>query len=152
MPAYYAQVGSAGSGSNGMEGPNGVAVDAKGDIWVADTGNRRVVEYNAQRKFVAAYGFGVSNGKNEYQICTSGCESGIAGSSPGQFYFPYGIAIDGKGNVWVLDSGNGRIVKLNEKGEYQGEFGSAGEGAGQMSTPYGITVDSKGNVWGRGFA
>gem|GEM_PF-840478 len=72
---------------------------------------------------------------------------GSEGSGNGQLNNPKGIAVDSSGNVWVVDAGNNRVEKFNDKGEYLSKFGSEGSGNGQFYGPSGIVVDSSGNVW-----
>jgi YD repeat-containing protein len=72
---------------------------------------------------------------------------GTAGTGNGQFEHPADVAIDGKGNLWVVDHINDRVQEFNEKGEYLQGFGAAGSGNGQLKSPDALAVDSKGNVW-----
>lgn len=57
------------------------------------------------------------------------------------------MAIDGSGNLWVVDSGNNRVQKFNSSGTYQSQFGTSGTGNGQFNLPAGICIDSSGNLW-----
>lgn len=70
-------------------GPRGVAVDANGNVYVADTGNKRIV---------------VTDGDGNYLY-----QWGSAGSAPGQFNEPTGLAIDENGTVFVADTWNSRV-------------------------------------------
>ena len=72
---------------------------------------------------------------------------GSGGSSSGQFNNPYGVAVDGSGNVYVADTGNNRIQKFTSGGAYVTQWGTAGSGNGQFSNPYGVAVDGSGNVY-----
>lgn len=80
----------------GFFGPRGVAVDGAGNVYVADTGNKRVV---------------VTDGEGRYLY-----QWGSAGAEPGQFSEPIGVAVDGAGSVYVADTWNGR-VQVFEPGE-----------------------------------
>ena len=124
-PTYYGQAGSQGAGSGQLNMPMGVATDAKGDVWVADTKNDRVAEFNPQGEYVTEFGY--------------------EGIGPATFREPHDIAIDSKGDVWVTDTGNNRIEEFKENGEYVRQAGV--EGTGKLKAPQGIAVDSSGNVW-----
>ncbi len=73
-------------------------------------------------------------------------QSGSAGTGPGQFDEPAGIAMAG-GHIWVLDAGNDRVERFSEAGEYEAEFGGEGSGEGQFTSPRAIAADSDGDVW-----
>ena len=68
--------------------------------------------------FVAAWGWGVRDGGNEHQICTSSCQEGIGGSGDGQLKLPSGVATDSVSNVDnVADLENDRIQKFDSSGD-----------------------------------
>jgi sugar lactone lactonase YvrE len=126
---YWEDFGAYGSGDGQLKYPADVAIDAQGDLWVADRLNNRLQKFRANGQFLA--------------------KSGSTGSGNGQFNSPSAIAIDPKGNVWVADKGNSRVQKFSSKGEYLFKFGSKGAGNGQFASggPEGIAIDAKGNVW-----
>ena len=70
-------------------GPRGVAVDAQGRVYVADTGNKRIVVFDADGKFLTQFG--------------------AAGLDAGQFDEPVGVAVAPDGTVYVTDTWNQRI-------------------------------------------
>ncbi|MDI6781793.1 MAG: carboxypeptidase regulatory-like domain-containing protein [bacterium] len=72
---------------------------------------------------------------------------GGSGSGDGQFNYPHGVAVDGSGNVFVVDYYNYRIQKFTADGTFITKWGSYGSGDGQFSNPYGVAVDSSGNVF-----
>jgi sugar lactone lactonase YvrE len=113
----------------------------------ADVGHTLAVEVTAIN----------GNGAASAVSAATGVVSGIApsyvgsfgseGSGNSQFNHPGDVAGDSKGNLWVLDRGNGRVEEFNGKGEYERAFGSSGSGNGQLTSPDGLAVDPKGNVW-----
>jgi len=70
-------------------GPRGIAVDSKGNVLVADTGNKRIVVFDKDGNYLT--------------------EFGSAGFDPGQFDEPVGIAIAPNGTVYVTDTWNQRV-------------------------------------------
>jgi tripartite motif-containing protein 71 len=131
--------GTYGPEAGEMIDPWGIAINRNtGNVYVADQGNMRVDEFSSSGTFIGTMGWGVSNGANEFQTCTSICRPGINGSNPGQFSWLTGIAVDSSGNLWIVDNGNDRIEEFNEKQEFIREFGSAGSAAGQFNAPMNI--------------
>jgi YD repeat-containing protein len=146
-PTYSSQFGSYGAGSGQLHEPRSLALNSKGEVFIADAENNRIDVFSETGTFVKAFGFGVSDGKAELETCTSSCKAGIAGSGTGQLKAPKGVAIDSKGDIWVADTGNNRIEEFNEEGKSPKVFGSSGTAGGQFDEPKGIVIDSHGNVW-----
>lgn len=121
------KAGLAGSGQGQLDEPQGLTVDAKGDIWVADRENDRVEEFSPTGAFIQ--------------------EFGSKGSGPGQFLGPESIATV-EGDVYVVDDGNDRVQEFSPAGSYVGQFGSDGSGQGQLKEPSGIAVNpSSGDLY-----
>jgi hypothetical protein len=72
---------------------------------------------------------------------------GSNGGGVGQFNYPKGIAVDGQGNVYVVDSYNHRVQVFDGTGRFVRQWGSQGNGPGQFQEPWGIAVDREGNVY-----
>jgi DNA-binding beta-propeller fold protein YncE len=72
---------------------------------------------------------------------------GTQGSSPGQFYYPYGIAVSPAGDVYVSDQYNYRIQRFTSTGDFISAWGSQGPGPGQFQLTIGIGIDSQGTVY-----
>lgn len=67
---------------------------------------------------------------------------GGAGSAPGQFAAPGGMAVDAAGNLYACDVDNHRVQKFSPGGAFISQWGSLGAGSGQFNKPYGIAVDT----------
>ena len=175
QPSYISQWGSYGAGSGlPLKEPEGMAVDSKGDVWIADTGNDRVQELSSTGGYIRQFGSeGTGSGqfKSPYGVAIDGSgdvwvadmgnnrveefsstgsfilQFGSEGTGNGQFKGPRGIAIDGKDDVWVTDSANNRVQEFSSEGVYVRQFGVSGTEAGQLKYPWGITIDSEGHVW-----
>jgi sugar lactone lactonase YvrE len=148
----------------GFNNPSGVAVDASGNVYVADTGNNKVGKYTPNGLLVANWGaFGIK-GKVPYtgpvgvavdassNLYVVGGTNQIAKFGPAgnlvtstfstslTFLNPQGVAVDGSGNIYVSDTGNNRIVQLNSSGNVTG-FTGTGSG-GVLSLPASTTIGS----------
>ena len=77
--------------------PTNVAVDGDGNLYVSDTFNNRVEIFDADGKFIRAFG--------------------KAGDGPGYFARPKGIAIDSDGHVWVADAVQDRVQVFTPEGQ-----------------------------------
>lgn len=136
---WVTQWGSLGTGAGQFKIPLAIAVSPTNKIWVGDSINRRAEEFSSTGAFIEAIGWGVSNGKTEYQVCTSSCQAGIKGSGNGEFSATWGMAFAGS-NLYVADTSNNRVEEFNEKSEYVAQFGASGKGNGQLEFPTGIAV------------
>jgi RHS repeat-associated protein len=144
---YVTQFGSVGAGAGQFKFPFGVAINkSTGNIYVSDRENFRVQEFSSTGTFIRMFGYGVSDGAEKFEVCTSSCRAGVKGGKAGQFTFPDGVAIDSSGNVWIADEGNARLEKFSENGEYLNQYGTLGSGNGQLHQPVGLAYDN-GNLY-----
>jgi hypothetical protein len=171
--------GSAGAEAGEVSSPEGLAVDnsagpESGDVYVADTGNHRVDQFDAEGNFIRAWGWGVADGLAMFETCGPGafpasatCKAGISGSNPGQFKAPAVIAVDGSsglssGDVYVGDGETALVQKFSPTGELISSWGDStpapnGQLAGTNAAngpfvvfPASVAVDTSGNLWVQG--
>jgi DNA-binding beta-propeller fold protein YncE len=129
-----AKWGTEGDGDGEFKLPQSVALDAGGNIYVAefstyvgDRNNDRIQKFSGAGAFVTKWGsFGTGNG---------------------QFDFPAGVAVDADGHVFVADRMNNRIQVFTSSGAYLTQWGTPGDGDGEFQQPVGVTVDGDGNVY-----
>jgi len=132
--------------------PSGVAVDATGNIFIADYYNHRIrkVDTNGIITTIAGNGSGGYSGE-------SGGYSGDNGPavSAGLSY-PTGVAVDVTGNIFIADNGNSRIRKVDTNGIIttiagNGSGGYSGDNvpavSAGLSSPNGISVNATGNIF-----
>ena len=121
--------------------PEGVALDSKGNVYVADSANNKIRKISPSGVVTTLAG----SGKKDF-VNGVGAEAG--------FMDPKGIALDAVGNVYVSDKGNHQIRKITPGGVVttlagSGKAGSEnGRGAeASFNKPFGPTVDGQGNVY-----
>jgi len=124
----------------------GVAVDASGNVYVADYKNQRIQKLDSNGSLIRMWGWGVEDGSGDFQVCTSGCQEGISGWGDGQLNWPQGVAVDASGNVYVADSSSHRIQKFDSNGNLLSKWGTNGSGDGQFDLPVGVVVNAAGNL------
>ncbi|HTZ83439.1 MAG TPA: NHL repeat-containing protein [Candidatus Acidoferrales bacterium] len=141
---------SGGASATSLDCPSGLEFDSQGNLWVTDYDNSRVVEYKAP--FTSGMAASIALGQTDLNSST------CATSASGLCYPWEGLAFDGKGNLFVGDYDNCRIL------EYQPPFttgmaatvaigqtdltsGSCGTTASTLDSPLGLAFDGSGNLW-----
>ncbi|HEY2933147.1 MAG TPA: hypothetical protein VGK99_15510 [Acidobacteriota bacterium] len=128
-----------------LNGPEGAAVDAQGNIFIADTRNHAVRKVTPAGIIITLAGNGTSG---------SGGDGGPASSA--RLSRPEGIAVDTRGNIYIADTFNSRIRKITPDGMIStfagtGTGGFAGDGgpasSARISSPRGVAIDAAGNVF-----
>jgi hypothetical protein len=159
--AAHCTFGSSSASAGGFSQPSGIAVNQvpghpqEGHVYVRDTGNLRVQEFDADGNFVRAWGWGVETGADAFEICTVTCLQGLdaVGAPDGELGSTsvegVSIAVASTGNVYVADPANQRVQEFEGDGDFVSAFGTAGSGLGEFSSdqPARVAVDSNGIVY-----
>ncbi len=141
------------SGDNGvatsaqLNGPDGIAIDANNNIFISEYWNCTVRRVDASTHIITTY-VGTGTGACGY--------NGDGEASNAELNRPYGIALDGSGNLYIADYNNSRVRKVDAN------FGTistiAGDGVGgytkdgvatatQINGASGVAADQNGNVF-----
>ncbi len=144
------QAGSVGGGAGQFDGSAGITLDNSNNIYVSDFPNHRVQVFDSAGNFLFMFGWGVDDGTDEFQVCTTEdtpCQAGLEGGGAGQFNLPFGIAVDSIKNIYVVDSFNNRTQVFDSEGSFLFMFGSFGDGPGEFFDPDDIAVDGMNNLY-----
>ena len=114
---------------NGLAAPQGLAADPSGNIYVADTGNNRVVE----EMYISGVTYDTPAGYAPQLVVASGLSA------------PQAVAADASGNIYIADTGNNRILLENPAGS--GSFTQSVLFNNGLNAPAGVAVDAFGNVF-----
>jgi predicted membrane-bound mannosyltransferase/streptogramin lyase len=130
--------GSQGVGRGQFSNPKNLAIDSQGNVYVADSDNGRIQKFDANGKFLLAWG-------------TRSPENAIGPRET--FNQPWGIAVDKSGGVYVADTWNHRIQKFDSNGKFLTMWGENGDTRGiaqdqptKFYGPRAIAADSSGNL------
>lgn len=149
----FAGNGSAGYGGDGvpantagLNNPTGLALDAQGNLFIADRNNQRVRKVDAATKQISTV---AGNGSQGF-----GGDNGAATAA--LFNYPNDVALDAIGNIYIVDQNNYRIRRVNTGGVIEtiagsGTLGFSGDDGpalqAQISAPSSVQVEADGSVY-----
>ncbi len=117
--------------------PSGVAIDTAGNLYIADYFNQRIRKVTAGGiiSTIAGDGTGAFRG-----------DGGAATAA--ELNLPNDVALDAAGNLYIADSGNNRIRRIDTRGIITTVAGGLNDaGSAGVNTPLGLTLDSAGNLY-----
>ncbi|MGA2177433.1 MAG: PKD domain-containing protein [Verrucomicrobiota bacterium] len=142
--AGYSGDGSAATNAE-LRNPCAVAVDASGNLFIADESNQRIRKVGTSGIITTVAG----NGTDGY--------SGDGGpATNAELYSPCDVAVDASGNLFIVDESNQRIRKVGTNGIIttvagNGAYGYSGDGGlatnAELYYPVGVAVDPSGNLF-----
>lgn len=122
--------GECGTGPGQFRNPLGIAAERNGNVFVADTGNDRIVQLtyrDDQLRFVRSFG--------------------STGSGERQFRSPSGVAVGASGTLYIADTGNDRIVEVTRAGEPILSFSADAAGGLSLDGPTALAVVEAVEEW-----
>jgi len=128
-----------------LANPYGVAVDGSGSLYIADMSNNRIRKVTLDGTITTVAGTG-----------TQGYSGDMGPATSAELANPYGVAVDGSGNLYIADAGNSLIRKVTPDGTVtsvagNGTSGYSGDGGPSTSAnlyhPSSVAVDSVGNLY-----
>jgi DNA-binding beta-propeller fold protein YncE len=162
--------GGRGTGKGQFDSPTGIAVDAKGNILVADTNNGRIEKFSPTGTFLSFLGtdrighgqleepngIAIDHAGNIY-VAEVGSNHRVQKLAPDGtfiaewkgpdvgFYGPRRIAIGSDDSIYVVDQGRTRIVKFSPDGQVLTVWGGKGNGDGQFDDHTSVALDPRSN-------
>lgn len=120
-------------------GPRGIAIGPDGNVFVTDTGNKRVSVFDPTGKYLRQISSNLTPDK---------ITQGYPFNQPGELNEPIGVAVDNSGNVYVADSLNKRIQKFDQTGKFTAQWTVPGNNwdTGAYLEPF-LALDGQGNVY-----
>jgi sugar lactone lactonase YvrE len=138
--------------------PAGLWVDPAGHLWVADTGNNRILRYDA----AASATTGSPAAAADRVLGQQDFDTSSAGSSNQQLSEPIAVTMDAHGTLWVADRANNRVLgypaaagissgtnaaRILGQPDFNGGSVSPGTSATQVNGPSGVFADTADNLW-----
>jgi len=124
---FIATWGGLGTDFGQFNSPSGIVTDSEGNVYVADTDNNRIHEFDSAGSFVRKWG-------------------GF-GSGDGQFNTPFAVATGPQGEVYVADTFNNRIEEFDSAGSFVRKWGSFGSEIEQFHFAAGVATDPRDDVY-----
>jgi len=154
--------------------PSSLAFDKAGHLWVLYRGAQAFAEFDADGRFIRAFGEGLftrphglkfdgsgnmwatdDRGHVVYKVSPQGrilLTLGARGQ-PGQINQPTDVAVGASGDVFVAQghtpgpNGDARVAKFDRNGTFIKSWGGKGKGPGQFDVAHGIAIDANGRLW-----
>jgi DNA-binding beta-propeller fold protein YncE len=155
-------IGEEGSDPGQFSSPGGIAVDADGRMYVADSKNQRIQLLDANGMQIRQFGTGAGGGfvvgdTYNNRIQAFGPDGALEWMVPdhtteqdaahGRFRGVMAVAVDAQGNSFVADYGNDRIQKFAPDGTFLVSIGERGPEPGQFRRPTAVAIDEEGRLF-----
>ena len=139
----FGPIGDGGAATSAsLSSPSGVALDGSGNLYIADALDFRIRRVDA------------TTGNISTVAGTGGGFGGDGGAATAaRLWVPEGVALDGSGNLYIADTGNHRVRKVDTSGNISTTAGAGASGDGgaaasaTLSNPHGVALDGAGNLY-----
>ena len=142
-------------------GPADIAIDKAKSLYVTSFPSGKLVKLDINGQGISVFNLGMDSkfygiDCRDNRLCLSDFKLdkihildtdlkvissfGSPGNDDGNFHGPEGVSFDKNGNIYVVDSGNYRVQKFDDKGNFIFKFGKMGEYEGQFANPSGVVV------------
>jgi DNA-binding CsgD family transcriptional regulator/sugar lactone lactonase YvrE len=131
-----------------LDAPTRLALDASGNLYIADTGNNRIRRVDAASGVITT----IAGSSDTYGYAGDGKPADLA-----QLSLPFGVAVASNGDIYIADTGNNRVRRVDSKTRIittiagTGNAGFAGDGAAALGAelfgPRSVEIDSAGNLY-----
>jgi sugar lactone lactonase YvrE len=135
--------GTSGTAAGQLSNPNGIGLDAAGNLYVSNAGAARIDVFDPRTgQFLRAFGKNV--GGPGVNTCTGpSCSMGTGDGTPGSVSGSFGVSV-ANGEVFVSEFSGNRVSVFATGGQFLRLFGSTGSGAGALVSPYGVAASPDG--------
>lgn len=172
---FISAFGAAGSANGEFRNPLGINIDKSGNVFVADSGNHRVQKFDSEGRFIAGIRIPPKNSHpadptdvvvddsrkrcyvvdNDnhyilvYDLATLKLTKtyGSPGTDKGAFRYPFLMALDKQGKLYIVDVINTRVQVLDPEGKFVTVIGGWGVEKGEFFRPKGVAIDKAGSVY-----
>ncbi|MGC4006253.1 MAG: hypothetical protein QM811_25300 [Pirellulales bacterium] len=110
--------------------PHGLRIDAAGDLWTTDNSGHNLRIFSSRGELLRT----IDKATKDDGTTTA-------------FKAPDDLVFDSAGNVYVADSGNGRILKMTPDAKFLAQWGTKGKGDGQFATAHSLAVDEQDRIY-----
>ena len=137
-----------------LNSPQGITVDSGGNLYIADTGNQRIRRVDAVTGMITTVAGNGDLSPDGNGMGTFSGDNGLAINAG--LSLPYAVVFDASGNMFIPDSANNRIRKVNASGVISTVAGGGNAGSycdngpannTELDTPTSVAVDAAGNLY-----
>jgi DNA-binding beta-propeller fold protein YncE len=170
---FLARFGGKGEADHNLEKPEGIAIDAEGNVFVADYNTGYVKKYSPTFQWLATFSeYGSEPGQlmkselmdirgdrlyipdiGNHRVSVFSLDGRFLfdfsgpGSAPGRLNVPEAAKFGPDGRLYVTDLQNDRVQVFDAEGAFLATWGRTGSGKGQLKSPSGLAFDAVGNVY-----